>query len=317
VTETAALPAPHSKLARPVVWLAWGLALAATAAYSIAPPVARAAILSGMDPTTLLMARLVISTALLGGTLLLTARQRVQIDRRGLIVCTVAGLSNGVGMLTFFWSLTRIDSSVASMIFALSPLVALGMLALRGEKFTYRNTFRVGLGTAGVYLLIGPGGQVDWLGVGLALVSAFTVPFHLILIQWYLQGYDSRTVTLYMVAAMTAVVSAWWLVQGAQWNAPGLQGWIYVVVLAVVSTYLARLAMFVAILGIGGGQMALLAPLETLLTVIWSGLFLAERLAPLQWAGGSLILLSAVLAVRRLRRARQFQTSEVLETSGV
>ena len=55
---------------------------------------------------------------------------------------------------------------------------------------------------------------------------------------------------------------------------------------------------------IGGGQVALLNPLETFLTVIWSVLFLSESLTAVQWMGGGLILLSALLAIQRLRRAR-------------
>jgi drug/metabolite transporter (DMT)-like permease len=42
--------------------------------------------------------------------------------------------------------------------------------------------------------------------------------------------------------------------------------------------------------------------LETLLTVIWSTLFLHERLTPLQWVGGALIMVSALLAIQRLGR---------------
>jgi drug/metabolite transporter (DMT)-like permease len=51
---------------------------------------------------------------------------------------------------------------------------------------------------------------------------------------------------------------------------------------------------------IGGAQMALFGPLETLLSVIWSIIFLNEQLAPLQLVGGALILVSALLAVKRL-----------------
>jgi drug/metabolite transporter (DMT)-like permease len=71
--------------------------------------------------------------------------------------------------------------------------------------------------------------------------------------------------------------------------------------LAVVSTFIARLLLFSGIRRLGSGQFALLAPLETLLTVIWSYLFLQERLTAIQWAGGLLILFSMVLAVQRLR----------------
>jgi len=81
-------------------------------------------------------------------------------------------------------------------------------------------------------------------------------------------------------------------------------GWLGLVVLGVVSTYAARLILFAAIRHIGTAQLALLTPLETLLTVIWSLLFLGERLTLPQWLGGGLILVSGLLAVRRLSRVR-------------
>jgi drug/metabolite transporter (DMT)-like permease len=63
--------------------------------------------------------------------------------------------------------------------------------------------------------------------------------------------------------------------------------------------------MFVAAVDrIGGGQMTLLAPLETLLTLIWATAFLGERLAPLQLVGGALVLGSALLAIQRLGLAQ-------------
>ena len=39
--------------------------------------------------------------------------------------------------------------------------LVLGLLVLRGERFTYRQYVRLGLALAGVYLLIGPSGRVD------------------------------------------------------------------------------------------------------------------------------------------------------------
>ena len=82
-----------------------------------------------------------------------------------------------------------------------------------------------------------------------------------------------------------------------------LAGWAFIF-LAVIGTYLARLATFAAIPGIGTGQVALLAPSETILTVSWSILFLSERLTPLQGLGSGLILVSGLLAIQRLRRAK-------------
>lgn len=291
------------------LWSGWGMALASTLAFSIAPPISKGAISAGLDPTTLVMVRLVITTFLLGGTIMLTAAERLRIDRRGLLVCGTAGLCNGLGMVCFFWALSRLEASIASMILSLSPLAVLGLLALRGERFTHRHLVRLALGLVGVYLLIGPGsavrGGVDWIGVGLVFVTISVVAIHLVLIQWFLQGYDARTVTLYTVAMMSLVSVSFWLSQGAEWREPGWSGWLFILILAVVSTYLARLALFAGVRHLGSGQMALLLPLETLLTVTWSVLFLQEWLTLWQWIGGSLILLSALLAVRRLRWTRK------------
>lgn len=282
-------------------WLGWITVTFSTLAYSIAAPVARWAILDGMNPTTLLMARMVITTLLLGGTLALFFPDKLKIDRRGLWIATLAGGINGIGFLTFFWSLKRLDASIGAMLFALAPLVVLGLLAIRGEKLTYRHAVRLALGLLGVYLLIGPGGQADWLGVLLVVIAIVTFSWQLVMIQWYLREYDGRTITFYILAAITADVVIWWLIQGGEWQAPGPRGWAAILALALISTYLARLTMFASIRYIGSGQTALFMPLETLLTVLWSLLLLGERLTPIQWMGSLLILLSVILAIQRLR----------------
>ncbi len=280
------------------------MALFSSFAFSIATPLAKGAIDSGLDPTTLLTLRLILSTLLLGVSIALTTPAYLHLDRRGLLVCGVAGLSNGVGMLTYFLALARIDGSLAVMIFAISPLVTLAFLALRGERFSRRHFFRLALGLGGVYLLIGPAGRVDWLGVLLVLVTVCTFALHLALIQWFLQPYDARTITFYVVATMTIVNSGLWLTQGGEWHNVGWSGWLIIGVLALVSTYLARLAMFEGVRRLGGSQVALLLPLETLLAVIWSVAFLGERLNMGEWLGGGLILGSALLAIQRLNWAR-------------
>ncbi len=285
-------------------WYGWALAFTATLAFSFAPPIARGAIQAGLDPTGLVVVRLVLAALLVGVTIALTDRSLLRIDRRGLVVSCIAGCINGVGMLLFFWALTRVHASMASMIISISPLVVLSLLALRGEKFTYRHAVRLALGIGGVYLVIGPGGQVNMTGVLLLLLSVLCFATHMVLLQWYLRGYDARTATFYISASMALLVSGYWLVQGEPWRAPGLNGWLAIGALALVSSYLARLALVAAVGRIGGGQMALLAPVETLCTVTWSMLFLQERLSPLQWLGGALILVSALFAIQRLGRAR-------------
>jgi len=284
------------------VWIGWTLAVASTIAFSLGPPLGKAAIDLGITPTVLLVLRFGISILLLVGTLGVTAPGKLSINRKGLLIGGGAGLSNGLGVLSFFWSLTRLDVSIATMIFSLAPLVVLGVLALGGERLTYRHLVRLGLGLIGVYLLIGPSGQVDWLGVLLVCGNIVSVSIEFSMIQWFVRNYDTRTITLYVMIGMLITIGAFWLAQGAVWPNPGWQGWLVVGVMGVVTGYFAWWAMFTSIRYIGSSQVILLTPLETLLSVLWSVVFLQERLLPWQWLGGIFILISALLAAKRLSR---------------
>jgi drug/metabolite transporter (DMT)-like permease len=280
----------------------WGLAIFATILFSIAPPLVRFALLDGFDTAMLLLVRLWISVPIFGLTLAITDRQQLRLPLRGAAAAMLVGGVNALGMMLFFGALGQLEASLASMILSLSPPIVLSLLALRGERLTRRHLVRLGLALAGVYLLVGPGGQVNWTGVGLAAVATFLFSLQVALTQWLLVSYNSRTVAFYVTATMAGVVVLWWGLRGAPWTAPTPGGWWVVFTLAIVCTYLARLTYFAAIGTIGGAQISLLGPLETLLTVIWSILFLHERLTALQFAGGGLILASALLAVQRLGR---------------
>ena len=283
-------------------WLGWLLAIASTVVFSLVTPLGKAALDGGFHPTAILSLRFGLASLLLALTMAWTAPKTLRTDRRGVLVAGFAGILNGLGAVGFFWSLRRLDSSVATMLFALSPLFVLGALTLRGEKFTYKQWMRLGLGLLGVYLLIGPGGQVDFAGVLLVLGGVMGFTLEITLVQWFLPNYDTRTVTLYVLAGMWLSITGLWLAQGLPWTPPGWQGWAMLLVISVISTFFGWWAMFRAIQTIGSGQYALLLPVETLLAILWSFLFLGERLLPLQFVGGGLILVSAMLAVQRLGR---------------
>ena len=140
-------------------WFAWAMAISRMIAYSSTTPIARAAIGSGMNPTTMLLIRYILTTLLLGFILSGCAKRDLNIDRRGMLICMLSGLMGGGTTLTYFWSLTRLNASIASMLVSLYPLIVLGLLSLRGERFDTRQKIRLGLGLAGVYLIIGPHGH--------------------------------------------------------------------------------------------------------------------------------------------------------------
>ncbi|MCA9981556.1 MAG: EamA family transporter, partial [Anaerolineales bacterium] len=87
-------------------------------------------------------------------------------------------------------------------------------------------------------------------------------------------------------------------------------GWLAMVVQGVIATFLARIATYAGIRRVGSAQYALLAPVESLFTLLWAALFLGESFSPLQAVGAGLIIVSLTLAANveavwlRLRRAK-------------
>ncbi|MEZ4662102.1 MAG: DMT family transporter [Caldilineaceae bacterium] len=286
-------------------WLwGWALAIGSTIAFSVLTPLGKMAIDAGVEPTQLSVSRFGVAVLAMGLFLARYAPQKLKIDRRGLLITSAIGVTNGLGSLAFFWSLTRLDASVATILFAVNPLIVLLILALRGEKLTRRHLVRMALALSGVYLLLGVSGHVDGVGVLLVMCGVMGFTGQLVVMQWFLQGYDSHTLTFYVLAGMFGVMGLFWLMQGARWAPIEPVGWLAIGGMGIVGTFCGWLAMFVGIRHIGSGQVALLMPLETLLAVIWSVLFLNERMTSAQTLGSALILLSALLAMQRLMRVR-------------
>jgi drug/metabolite transporter (DMT)-like permease len=279
------------------------LALLATFGLSTASIFIKVGLAEAIDPVTLLTLRLLLATAIFWVIYSLFWPDKLRIDRKGLIGCAAVAAANSTSMLSMYLALTRIDASVAFMIFALYPLAALLLLATRGERITRHNLLRLGLAVLGVYLLVGPGGRVDIIGVLLVLVTATAYALHLNLIQWYLSDYSPQTVAVYVISLMALIITTLRLLQFSPWQPVSPVGWGAILGAALVPTVLARLALFAGIQRIGSAQTALIGPTETLLTVLWAFLLLGERLSPVQWGGGLLILVSVMLVVRRRARA--------------
>ncbi|WP_346924754.1 DMT family transporter, partial [uncultured Arthrobacter sp.] len=276
--------------------MGWLIAFSASLCFSIATPIARGALTAGVGANEMLVSRMALAALFMGLTIAVMDFKLLRTGWRCFWISFGAGMLNGTGMLLYTWGLQRLTSSMTAMLIALSPLYVLTLLALRGERFTYRHIVRLALSLIGVYLLIGPGGEVDPIGVVWILLSMVLFSLQITTLQWFLMEYDARPVTFYMLLAMVVCVLAMWGLEGAVWQPLGMHGWLASIALAFVSTYVSRLLVFAAIGRIGGGQMAMLSPVETLMSVMWSFLFLGERLSPVQWIGGIFILTSAALA---------------------
>jgi drug/metabolite transporter (DMT)-like permease len=278
------------------------LVLLAVICMSIAPILIKVGLSAELNPVTLLTFRMIIGAAVLWIVYLLFGLQMLHIDRRGLMYCAFVAMVNCSCSIFFIFSLTRIDASIASVILSLYPAVALILLSLRGEYTNKLDLIRLGLMIFGVYLVIGPGGKVDSIGTLMVIGAAILYAFYLVLIQWHLSDYNSTTIALYVVTFMALIMSVVLVFQPTSWNFPSAKGWVVILCLGIVSTALARVAIFAGIRSIGSRQTALIGPLETLFTVLLAMLLLNERMSFIQIIGGVAIIGSALPAIRQDRR---------------
>lgn len=275
------------------------LVLLASLCLSTAPTVIKFGLNADVDPVTQLTLRLWIGALVLWIIFLMFQPEKLKIDRKGLIGCALAAGANTISLGSFYIAVTYIEISVATVIFSTFPMIALLLLALKGERITRLNFIRFGLALLGVYLLVGFAGEINFFGVGLVVITAIFFSLHITLIQWKLNHYPTRTITAYILSFMSLYMGIVYFATGHGVPTMGAEGWGVVIYTGLVATAIARFAMFAGIRHIGSGQTALLGPLETLMAVVWAMIFLDERLTMVQILGGLLILISAALASLR------------------
>lgn len=211
-------------------------------------------------------------------------RQYLYIYPAGLIGCALAGGINGIGSIFYYVGLSKLNASVAQMLYALYPFFVAIWLRLDHQGTSRLTLVRITIALISAVLLTSAGaGEIDWLGVLFMLISAALYAFHIPINQRVLFDVPAPTVTVYTLIAMSAiVVPAYFIFDRSipTGNAP----WLPIFGLTTVTLF-SRLLLFLGVKHIGGMQTALLGLGELLVAVFFSHLFLEERLTALQWMG--------------------------------
>jgi drug/metabolite transporter (DMT)-like permease len=273
--------------------------LLATFCFGWAPIFGKLAYRTHVPPLTLAATRTVIAAGALWLFYLIFWRKQIAVDWRSLAGAAGMGLVNGIGSLFYYTGLERVDASLGQLLYALYPIWVFIFLSAAGHRVSRLAVLRLGLTLVGVYLLTYAGdAAVDWLGVMLMITGGAAYGWTLVLGQWTAADVDSRTVTLYALTAMAVTVAVARGLGGQPWEPISSQGWTAILLLALVPTALARLMIFTGLRWLGGVQTSLLGVAELLVSLLMAFVILGERLTPLQWAGGVIMVLSVVLVGR-------------------
>jgi drug/metabolite transporter (DMT)-like permease len=211
-------------------------------------------------------------------------RQYLYIYPAGLIGCALAGGINGIGSIFYYVGLSKLNASVAQMLYALYPFFVAIWLRLDHQTTSRLTLVRITIALISAVLLTLTGaGEIDGLGVLFMLISAALYAFHIPINQRVLFDVPAPTVTVYTLIAMSiVVVPAYFIFDGSIPTGPA--PWLPIFGLTTV-TFFSRLLLFLGVKHIGGMQTALLGLGELLVAVFFSHLWLGERLSTFQWMG--------------------------------
>ena len=229
----------------------------------------------------------------------------ILIHRRGRLDCALAGALNLSSLLFFYWALQRIDAGIGMLVFATYPALLLGILALRGETITRLDWTRLSMALLGIALVSDLTGDVDPLGILLAVVCAILYALYMLVIHARLVAYPATTTAFWITGSMGLIGYALLPLE-----APGEPltsvGWAVVLWSAIIGTAIARVATIQGVRLLGGGQTALLMPIEAVMGLALAWVILGERLAAVQWLGAALIIGAVMLApARQMQRQRR------------
>lgn len=206
-----------------------------------------------------------------------------------------------VGVTLFYASLNlAIDAGGVSLAFVLlytaPAFVALLAAALLGEPLTRGKGALVALSVAGVAMVSAGGGAgvtPTPAAVAWGLTAGLSYSSYYLFGKWVLRRYAPATVFAYVMP-----VGAVGLLPLVRFEALGAGGgaWLDLVLMAVLSTYLAYFVYYSGLRTVEASRAVLVATLEPLLAAVLAAVLFGERLGALGVVGGALVLVAATLA---------------------
>jgi drug/metabolite transporter (DMT)-like permease len=261
----------------------------------LAPVFGKAAMGVGkFSPLAVVALRTSMAALLLVIIIALFRRRILYIYPAGLLGCLLAGAVNGLGSIFYYVGLSRLNASIAQMLYALYPIFVAFWLQLDKQTPSRLTGFRIVLASISAYFLTRVNaGSIDSWGFVFMLIAAALYALHLPINQRVLYDVPAPTVTVYTLLAMSLVVVPAYLIFDR--SLPTVSApWTPILALTAV-TFCSRLLLFLGVKHIGGMQTALLGLGELIVAILFSHLLLGESLTTWQWIGTAGLSLSLLL----------------------
>jgi len=206
-----------------------------------------------------------------------------------------------LNQLTFAYAIKNTTAGNVALILASAPAFAALFAMLAGHDHVRpRHWLALGISVAGVCLVVQGGAGVKgagYLGDLLAVGAAITWAAYSVMLRPLFARYSASRISALMVAVGSGMLLPFGLPQmlSQDWGAVGplhLTAWAYSAVFPLLVT---NLLYFRALRHIGASRATLYMYLQPFLAVVFAAVLIGEDVAPLQVAGGLVIILGVSL----------------------
>jgi drug/metabolite transporter (DMT)-like permease len=282
-----------------------GICLLSAAAFGAMGIFGKLAFDDGATAGTLLASRFAMAAVALWALMLLKgslSRQLRAIAPRDLAIALGLGACGyALQAGCYFVALEHLDASLLSLILYTFPaIVTVAAVVLGRERLDRRRVVALCLVSTGLVLILGTAGasNLSGIGVALGLGAAFTYSTYILTSEGVAGRMPALTLaTLVCTGAAISLTIGSVITGQLDAGEVTLAGWGWLVCIAAVSTVGAITLFFAGLSRVGPTSASILSTFEPVVTVILAAGALAEHLAPIQLAGGALVL-TAVLVLR-------------------
>jgi drug/metabolite transporter (DMT)-like permease len=198
-----------------------------------------------------------------------------------------------------FSALQLMPASTYSLLFYTYPAVIVVMSLFLGERLVGRGWLALALTLAGT-ILTAPNFQsglanIDPKGAVFTLLNAIAYSFYVVWSGRLLRDKGaSLQASAWIITGTLLALIAIVLFSGVRLPASA-ESWLLICIIGLAGTVLPLATLFAGLERIGAAKSAILSTVEPICTLLLALILLGEAMQPLQWIGGSLILVSVIL----------------------
>ena len=257
--------------------------------------------LRDFQPFTLVFLRIAIATGILVGAVYLGGKKLPASLKIWMGYILLGLLNNAIPFTLIVWGQTRIESGVASILNATTPIftVLLAHFLTADERLTFSKILGIVVGFMGVYLMMKPelSDGFSWRGLGQAavLLAALSYGFAGIFGKRF-KEFPAIVNSAGMLLCSTAIMLPLAIIIDAPWGLePSIAALAAVLGIAVVSTAAAYLLYFHLLAAVGATNVLLVTFLIPISALLLGVGVLGEEIRLTEYAGMSCIFLGLII----------------------